>query len=64
MSPRIALELVLPMMGPVRVALRGFDHVDLTLEFARANVMKTVPMFLAGPFRNALRLASYCGKTS
>ena len=35
------------MMGPVRAALRDLDHVDLSLEFARrANVMKTVPMFL------------------
>ena len=46
------------MMGPVRVALKDLDRVDLTVEFARrANVMKTVPMFLEGRFGNALRLA-------
>ena len=58
-TPRVAsLEPVVPMMGPVRAALRDLDHVDLSLEFARrANVMKTVSMFLVGPFRNALRLA-------
>ena len=56
-TPSVAsLELVVPMMGPVRVALSDLDHVDLSLEFARrGNVVKTVPMFLVGPFRNALR---------
>ena len=44
------------MMGLVRAALRGVDHVDLTVE-RRANLMKTVPIFLVGPFRNTLRLA-------
>ena len=29
MTPRVAfLEPVVPMMGPVKVALRGLDHVD------------------------------------
>ena len=36
MRSRVAsLEPVVPMMGPVRAALKGLDHVDLTVEFAR-----------------------------
>ena len=44
LTPRVAsLELVVPVMGLVRAALRDLDHVDLSLEFdRRANVMKTV----------------------
>ena len=45
-------------MGAIRAAFRTLDAVDLDVEFSRrANVMKMVPSFLAGPFRNALRAA-------
>ena len=42
----------------IRAALMELDGVDLPHEFTRrAAVMKTVPHFLRGPFRNALRVA-------
>ena len=42
----------------IRAALTELDGVDLTHEFTRrAAIMKTVPHFLRGPFRNALRVA-------
>ena len=41
----------------VRDALRWLDGVDLNLVFQRrANVMKSVPHFLRGPFRNAMKV--------
>ena len=40
----------------IRAVLMELDGVNLAHEFARrAAVMKTVPHFLRGPFRNALR---------
>ena len=67
-TPRVAsLELVVPMMGPVRGALRDLDHVDLILEFARmANVMKTVPMFPRWTVQERSQIGaggSHCGKS-
>ena len=42
----------------VREAFRGLDIVDVeTILEQRAAVMKTVPIFLRGPFRNALKVA-------
>ena len=42
----------------IRAALTELDGVDLPHEFTRrAAIMKTVPQFLRGPFRNALRVA-------
>ena len=42
----------------IRAALTELDGVDLPHEFTRrAAIMKTVPHFLRGPFRNALRVA-------
>ena len=41
----------------VRDALRWLDGVDLNVVFQRsANVMKSVPHFLRGPFRNAMKV--------
>ena len=42
----------------IREAFIALDVVDLTNVFSlRASVLKTVPRFLRGPFRNALRVA-------
>ena len=42
----------------IRAAVVELDTVDLVVEFSqRASVMKTVPHFLRGPFRSAMRLA-------
>ena len=42
----------------VQLALSTLDEVDLTRIFRlRASVMKTIPSFLRGPFRTALRMA-------
>ena len=41
----------------VRDALRWLDGVDLNVVFQRrANVIKSVPHFLKGPFRNAMKV--------
>ena len=41
-----------------RAALGGLDHVDLEVEFAtRACVMKSLPAFLKGQYRAAMRFA-------
>ena len=43
---------------PIRAALAWLDEVDLEAGFQRrAAVMKTVPHFLRGPYRSAMRLA-------
>ena len=43
---------------PIRAALARLDEVDLETEFQRRGaVMKTVPHFLRGPYRSAMRLA-------
>ena len=43
---------------PIRAALARLDEVDLETEFQRRGaVMKTVPHFLRGPHRSAMRLA-------
>ena len=42
----------------IRIAFEFLDTVDLTAIFSRrASVMNTVPNFLRGPFRNAMRVA-------
>ena len=42
----------------IRAALAELDTIHLVVEFSqRASVMKTVPHFLRGPFRSAMRLA-------
>ena len=52
-------EVVVGGLTPaIRAALAELDHVDLMAEFSRrAIVMKTIPHFLRGQFRNALRVA-------
>ena len=58
-SPRVVFqEPVAQRIGAVRAAFRMLDTVDLNVEFSRrVNGIKTVPSFLAGSFRNALRVA-------
>ena len=52
------LELPLPRGAAVRDALIALDEVDPCRMFEqRASVMKGVPKFLRGPFRNALKFA-------
>ena len=52
------LELPLPGGAAVRDALIALDEVDPCRMFEqRASVMKGVPKFLRGPFRNALKFA-------
>ena len=42
----------------IRAALMWLDDVDLEAEFSRREpVFKTVPQFLRGPYRSAMRLA-------
>ena len=51
-------EVVVPRGPALREALESLDLVDTTRMFAlRGAVMKTVPKFLFGPFRNALKFA-------
>ena len=45
------------MFSLSRAALRSLDDLDLSEIFQRrAVVMKTVPHFLRGPFRNAMKV--------
>ena len=56
--PDTAVEVVAPRGPALREALERLDLVDTTRIFAlRGAVMKTVPKFLFGPFRNALKFA-------
>ena len=59
LTPRLVQEeVVAPRMGAITTAFRQLEMVDLSVEFARrGNVMKTVPGFFFGPFRNVLRVA-------
>ena len=52
------LEIPAPPVGGVRAAFLQMDEVDLVHHFSmRVVVMKAVPRFLTGPFRNALNIA-------
>ena len=41
----------------IRAAFVFLDTIDLRTTFARASVMKSIPHWLKGPFRNALKMA-------
>ena len=48
-----------PRSQVIRSALESLDEVDLrTLFSQRASLMKNIPRFLVGPYRNAMRVAS------
>ena len=52
------VEVVLPGAAVLREAFRSLDEVNLVDHFSRRPaVMKSVPKFLTGPFRNSLRVA-------
>ena len=56
--PDTAVEVAVPRGAVMREALEGLDGVDIRRIFSlRGAVMKTVPKFLFGPFRNALKFA-------
>ena len=56
--PDTAVEVVAPRVPALREALEGMDAVDVTRIFTlRGAVMKAVPKFLFGQFRNALKFA-------
>ena len=51
-------EVAIPRRQVVRGALELLDEVDLrTLFSQRASLMKNIPRFLVGPYRNAMRVA-------
>ena len=61
-DPLLELEVIADVVPPreavIRAAIRPRDEVDPRALFAQsAAVMKSVPRFLRGPFRNALKLA-------
>ena len=48
----------MPRGVSLRMALVSLDEVDPRIVFCqRVSVMRSVPKFLEGPFRNALKLA-------
>ena len=50
--------LALPLGAGVRAALEELDRLNFFLIFVqRASLMKKVPKFWRGPFRNALKFA-------
>ena len=52
------VEVMLPGAVVLREAFRSLDEVNLVDHFSRRPaVMKSVPKFLTGPFRNSLRVA-------
>ena len=52
------LEVARTRSQVVRSALESLDEVDLrTLFSQRASLMKNIPRFLVGPYRNAMRVA-------
>ena len=52
------LEVARPRPQVVRSALESLDEVDLrTLFSQRASLMKNIPRFLVGPYKNAVRVA-------
>ena len=57
--PEPVLEILFnDVTPPIREALRRLDGCDVEQIFARRGcVMKSVPFFLKGPFRSALRIA-------
>ena len=55
--PDTAVEVVVPRGPALREALESLDLVDTRMFALRGAVMKTVPKFLFGPFRNALKFA-------
>ena len=57
-EPEVAYEGFRANSAAIRVAFQGLDAVELPLMFnRRAQVMKNIPYFLQGAFRNCLRLA-------
>ena len=58
MPPDPEVEVVLPRAVKLRETFRSLDDVNLVDHFSRRPVvMKSVPKFLTGPFRNSLRAA-------
>ena len=56
--PDTAVEVAVPRGAVMREALEGLDGVDIRRIFSlRGAMMKSVPKFLFGPFRNALKFA-------
>ena len=52
------IEVATPRRQVVRGALELLDEVDLRILFSqRASLMKNIPRFLVGPYRNAIRVA-------
>ena len=53
-----AVDVGLPRNVELRMALTLLDNVDTSIVFRwRGAVMRTVPHFLCGSFRNAMKLA-------
>ena len=52
------VEFVVPRVASLRRAFASLDEVDPCAQFQqRAAVMRSVPKFLVGMFRNALKIA-------
>ena len=56
--PEVVVDVLPPLLPQLRAAFASMDQVDVVAIFRqRAAVMKSVPRFLHGPFRNALKVA-------